>query len=100
VIGKLAGDRIREWLKPEVALQFQQVLAPSCIASGVIMEEFRADVQLPRHISQKLRGWGLSRPQRPSRKAQMAKLDGKAEPVMIPPVMANDLEILICQTPD
>ena len=25
----------------------------------------------------------------------MAKLDGKAEPVMIPPVMANDLEILI-----
>ena len=25
----------------------------------------------------------------------MAKLDGKSEPVMIPPVMANDLEILI-----
>jgi hypothetical protein len=25
----------------------------------------------------------------------MAKLDGKTEPVMIPPVMANDLEILI-----
>ena len=98
MIGKLAGERIREWLKPEIALQFQQVLAPGCITcAGVIMEELRADVQLPRHISQELRGWLLSRFQRPSRKAEMAKLNGKAEPVMIPPVSANDLEIFIRQ---
>ena len=96
MVGKPAGERIGEWLKPEITLQFQQVLAPGCITcTGVGMEELRADVQLPGHISQELRGWGLSRPQRPSRKAKMAKLDGKAETVMIPPVMANDLEILI-----
>lgn len=85
MVGKLAGERIGEWLKPEIALQFQKVLAPGCITrTGVVMEELRVDLQLPGHINQELRGWGLSRPQRPSRKAKMAKLDGKAEPVMDP----------------
>jgi hypothetical protein len=53
LIGKLAREQIRECLKTEIALQFQQVLTPRRVTSaGVIMEEFRADVQLPCYISQ------------------------------------------------
>ena len=45
MIGKLAGERIGERLIPEMALQFQQVLASCCVTcAGVIMEEFRGDV--------------------------------------------------------
>ena len=75
MVGKLARERIGEWLKPEIALQFQQVLAPGCITcTGVGMEELRADVQLPGHISEELRGWG---PLPPSEAIQESE-DGKA----------------------
>ena len=33
--------------------------------------------------------------QRPSGKTKMAKLDGKSQPVMIPPVLADYLEVLV-----
>lgn len=72
------------------------MLAPRCIAvTAVIVHEFRADVQLPRHVGQELRRRGCPGFQWPSGKTQMAELDGKSQPVMIPPVLADYLEVLV-----
>src|SRR5260221_9470131 len=81
-----------------MALQFLQVLSSSLIPFSVFRPCRNGKAKVGSNKSHNLRPRNFLHPKCPAWKAQIAKLDGKAELVVNPAMLANEMKIIGAQS--